>query len=100
MVQTSLFANIAALSALNVFTFISSRLTADIHVTSVPFKVIVPKTNQLTHATLLLETCTMCSSAEGLGGEDAAQQSSGHSYGALNSIYNIWRIKVPICKDR
>ena len=44
MAQTLLFANIAELSALNVFTFLSSRFTE----VSVPFKVIVPKTNQLT----------------------------------------------------
>ena len=44
MAQTPLFANIAELSALSVFTFLSSRFT----VVSVPFKVIVPKTNQLT----------------------------------------------------
>ena len=44
MVQTPLFSNIAELSALNVFTFLSSSFT----VVSVPFRVIVPKTNQLT----------------------------------------------------
>ena len=44
MTQTPLFANIAKLSALNVFTFLSSCFT----VVSVPFKIIVPKTNQLT----------------------------------------------------
>ena len=44
MAQTPLFANIAELSALNVFTFLSSRFTK----LSVPFKVIVPKANQLT----------------------------------------------------
>ena len=44
MAQTQLFANIAELSALSVFTFLSSRFT----VVSVPFKVIVLKTNQLT----------------------------------------------------
>ena len=44
MTQTPLFANIAELSALNVFTFLSSRFT----VVSAPFKVIVRKTNQLT----------------------------------------------------
>ena len=44
MAQTSLFAKIDELPALNVFTFVSSRFT----VLSVPFKVIVPKTNQLT----------------------------------------------------
>ena len=44
MAQTPLLANIAELSALNVFTFLSSRFT----VVSVPFKVIVPKTSQLT----------------------------------------------------
>ena len=44
MAQTPLFANISELSALNVFTFLSSLFT----VVSVPFKVIVPKTNQLT----------------------------------------------------
>ena len=43
MAQTQLFANIAELSALNVFTFPSSRFT----VLYVPLKVIVPKTNQL-----------------------------------------------------
>ena len=44
MAQTPLFANIAELSALNVFTFLTSRFT----VVSVPFEVIAPKTNQLT----------------------------------------------------
>ena len=44
MAQKPLLANIAELSTLNVFTFISIRFTA----LSVPFKVIVPKTNQLT----------------------------------------------------
>ena len=44
MAQTPLFANIAELSALSVFTLLSSRFT----VVSVPFKVIFPKTNQLT----------------------------------------------------
>ena len=44
MAQTQLFANVAELSALSVFTFLSSRFT----VVSVPFKVIVLKTNQLT----------------------------------------------------
>ena len=45
MAQIPLFANIAELSALNVFTFQSSRFTA----VSVPFKVIFSKTNQLTY---------------------------------------------------
>ena len=44
MVQTLLFANIAELSALNVFTFLSSSFA----VVSMPFRDIVPKTNQLT----------------------------------------------------
>ena len=44
MAQTPLFANIAELSELNVFTFLSSCFT----VVSVPFKVIVPKIKQLT----------------------------------------------------
>ena len=44
MAQTPLFANIAELSALSVFAFLSSRFA----VLSVLFKVIVPKTNQLT----------------------------------------------------
>ena len=41
MAKTPLFANIAELSALNVFTFLSSRFT----VVYVSFKAIVPKTN-------------------------------------------------------
>ena len=44
MAQTPLFVNVAELSALNVFTFLSSRFTK----LSVPFKVIVPKASQLT----------------------------------------------------
>ena len=44
MAQTPLFANIAELSALNVFTYLSSRFT----VVYVPFKAFAPKTNQLT----------------------------------------------------
>ena len=44
MAQTPLFADIAELSALNVFTFLSSRFT----VVFVSFKVIVPKISQLT----------------------------------------------------
>ena len=44
MAQTPLFATIAELSALNVFTFLSSRFT----VVHVPFKVVLPKTNQMT----------------------------------------------------
>ena len=46
MAQTPLFANIAELSTLDVFTFLLSRFT----VVSVPFKVVEwhPKTNQLT----------------------------------------------------
>ena len=45
MAQTLLLVNIAELSTLNVFTFLSSRFT----VVSVPLKVIVPKINQLTY---------------------------------------------------
>ena len=44
MAQTPSFANIAELSALNVFTFLSISFT----IVSVSFKVIVPKTSQLT----------------------------------------------------
>ena len=44
MAQTLLFANIAELSALSVLTILSSRFS----VVSVPFKVIVLKTSQLT----------------------------------------------------
>ena len=44
MTQAPLFANIAELYTLSVFTFLSSRFT----VASAPFKVIAQKTNQLT----------------------------------------------------
>ena len=44
MAQPPIFANIVELSTLSVFASLSSRFA----VVSVPFKVIVPKTNQLT----------------------------------------------------
>ena len=61
MAQTPLFANIAELSALNVFTFLSSRFT----VHSVRAKIIVPKTNQLTCHSFTEDSCHM---AHGDGG--------------------------------